>query len=249
MFPLRLRRNELEVSFPKMLVHMMLIVSSIPSTRCLYSKAMACAGCRTPELTAYPLNAGLHVCICSQIPAPLTYALQVLEELEKGTSKPLKLQLELAQAAAATAAVGSDDADSSTGGGKRQKVQKVYVLKRCGGAGSAARTSHIVSEFCALAIYAAAGLAVPRAALYTIKVRRICQHICLACQPAKSPHSCSLHLPSLSPGLKLACILEYLLHHRWACIVPTLLPYPLHCGSALCQPHSALLLRNDSSTH
>jgi hypothetical protein len=74
---------------------------------------------------------------------------------------------------------------------KRRRVQALgqreFVLKRCGGNGPGATSAHIASEFCALAIYDRAGAAVPRAALYFIKVRATL-HTCQSCQRMFAMH-------------------------------------------------------------
>lgn len=94
----------------------------------------------------------------SLVLVPLLLILQVIRELEDGTSKPLQVKVGLTKP-----------------GNRKDKVtadlEGEYVLKRCGGAGGTTRNAHIVSEFTAMAMYARAGLRVPQAALYTVRVR------------------------------------------------------------------------------
>lgn len=87
--------------------------------------------------------------------------MQVIRELEEGNSKPLQVEVPLSR----------ERNRRLTAPTNTEPERRQYVLKRGGGAGGTSRTAHIVSEFAAMAMYARAGLEVPRAALYTVKVR------------------------------------------------------------------------------
>ncbi len=111
----------------------------------------------------------------------------MLEELEDGTSKPLKVQAEVR---------------------RPRPERRVFVLKRAGGAGGTTRTAHIVSEFTAMAMYARAGLRVPAAALYTVKASFA--H-CSTLQPAARAAS------DLLTAFQLACCSRVLTCNTPAC--------------------------------
>lgn len=109
---------------------------------------------KTSGHPAVPLAAGKASCptgftLCVAVPS----AAQVLEELQDGTSKPLKV----------LGVVKKPKLPS------REAQRRMFVLKRSGGAGGTTRNAHIVSEFAAMAMHARAGLLVPQAALYTVK--------------------------------------------------------------------------------
>ncbi len=94
----------------------------------------------------------------------------MLEELQDGTSKPLKVQTVVKKR-------------------KRDEEPQLqqFVLKRAGGEGGRTRTAHIVSEFTAMAMYANAGLMVPCAALYTVKASCTDPTACSSCRNRPRP--------------------------------------------------------------